>query len=641
MCSLILISLLLICGVMGVSKAQPQGCNSSKTSWLVSLDKNNRLKYAGYVNEGETRGSNKVPDFSNVGYQGGGVPIPFVPAAIVVNDDGPADDTARIQRAINAVSSLPLDSESGFRGAVLLTAGNYTVSRRLIIQRNGVVIRGQGSQRVGGTRITYTASNQSNLFEVDHGEGDPEEVAGTRQEIVDEFVPVGAKSFQVAHALGFSSGDRVILRYKMNQKWLDNMSNMSRWGWNTSDYQLQYRRVIVAVHGRTVTIDAPVVQAIRRRFGGGELFKYTFESELENIGFEGMRLESTYRGETDEKHGWNAINMLRTKNGWVRQVTGLYFGNGLVQLDHWCHQITVEDCAMLEHKSRIKGGRRYSFHIENAEFILVQRCFTREGRHDFVSGARASGPNVFVDCRADSTHSDIGPHHRYSTGQLYDNIMGGEINVQNRRHLGTGHGWSGAQVMIWNCRANVIICDAPHGAMNWAVGNVGTKHKGKWVRKREPLGTWDSHNEPVCPRSLYYTQLSERMGTNSLDRVLLPSQKSGNIWTELSRWGGDGLFLDPLVVWADEPHVDFLSVPSVLVPIGGIVRNLNMLDSSHFVSFWSKVSGPGRAWFANSDALETTVLFDRSGFYVLQLMVDDGNTIEAASLGIEVAIDAY
>ena len=49
--------------------------------------------------------------------------------------------------------------------------------------------------------------------------------------------------------------------------------------------------------------------------------------------------------------------------------------------------------------------------------------------------------------------TDSGPHLKYSTGQLYDNIyirdtggLPGLLYVRNRRSSGGDHGWSGAQV---------------------------------------------------------------------------------------------------------------------------------------------------------------------------------------------------
>jgi hypothetical protein len=104
-------------------------------------------------------------------------------------------------------------------------------------------------------------------------------------------------------------------------------------------------------------------------------------------------------------------------------------------------------------KSLITGGRRYSFN-NDGQMNLVMNCHASEGRHDYVTGAQVCGPNVFYNCTAEKTHADIGPHHRWAVGTLYDNIFtDGEINVQDRGNWGTGHGWAGATQVIWNCTA--------------------------------------------------------------------------------------------------------------------------------------------------------------------------------------------
>ena len=107
-----------------------------------------------------------------------------------------------------------------------------------------------------------------------------------------------------------------------------------------------------------------------------------------------------------------------------------------------------------------------------------------------------------------------GPHERFSTGQLYDNIRtninplddnfnGGEMNVQNRGSSGSGHGWSGTQIMFWNSNATRWRVHAANGAMSWAVGMIG--EKGGFLPNRipEPDGIHQSLGSFVTPRSLY------------------------------------------------------------------------------------------------------------------------------------------
>ena len=85
---------------------------------------------------------NRVPDYSGVGYMGGTVPIPNVPAKATISPVA-GDDGANIQAAINSVKLLSLDT-NGFRGAVLLTAGDYQISNSITIDASGIVLRGVG-----------------------------------------------------------------------------------------------------------------------------------------------------------------------------------------------------------------------------------------------------------------------------------------------------------------------------------------------------------------------------------------------------------------------------------------------------------------------------------------------------------------
>src|SRR6187399_390129 len=81
---------------------------------------------------------NKIPDFSNAGYKGGGVPIPYVAIKATVWPV-PGNNSAKIQTAIDSVSALTPDA-SGFRGAVLLKMGLYQLDTPLFIRSSGVVL---------------------------------------------------------------------------------------------------------------------------------------------------------------------------------------------------------------------------------------------------------------------------------------------------------------------------------------------------------------------------------------------------------------------------------------------------------------------------------------------------------------------
>jgi hypothetical protein len=207
--------------------------------------------------------------------------------------------------------------------------------------------------------------------------------------------------------------------------------------------------------------------------------------------------------------------------------------------------VTVQDCAMLDPVSQITGGRRYSFG-GSGQFVLFLRCYARNGRHDFVNGSGDMGPTAFVDCLAEKTHADIGPHHRWACGTLYDNVKGGQINVQDRGRSGTGHGWAGNAQVFWNCEAESFVCQQPWipSAQNWNIGAVGKR--GKPALPDRPDGWWESFGRHVAPRSLYLAQLRERVrlaggdADAALAAVTTPEQRTGAVWTYLrAKYAGD------------------------------------------------------------------------------------------------------
>ena len=83
---------------------------------------------------------------------------------------------------------------------------------------------------------------------------------------------------------------------------------------------------------------------------------------------------------------------------------------------------------------------------------------------------------------------------------------GDPVELINRGEMGSGHGWSGANYVAWNCRGS-LICQQPPTAQNFAIGFVGRRQPGAFPRT---AGWWESEGAPVAPRSLYQQQLADR-----------------------------------------------------------------------------------------------------------------------------------
>jgi hypothetical protein len=469
---------------------------------------------------------NRIVDASGVGYKGGVVPLPLSNTVPVRTNISPVvgDNRVNIQNAINYVQSLPLDA-NGFRGAILLNAGEYALSNSITISASGVVLRGVGSG-TNGTVLRATATNQYSLVKIT-GSGSASIVSGTTHTITNHYVPVGARSFHLDSTSGLAVNDHVFVRRIATTNWIHDLG-MDLLGpppsvnpWTPDGYNIDMDRVIKRIEGNRIFIDAPVTCAIDANYTNGTIRKFTWSGRISNSGIEHMRGVSDYNASVtdDENHGWIFVQFNSIENGWARDVVSEHFGYACVALYSASKFVTVTDCQCLDPISQITGGRRYAFVMDDDTMCLVANCYTRQDRHQFVTQSLTTGPNVFVDGLSDSAKSDAGPHHRWATGNIWDNITinGQNLDIQNRGNLGSGHGWSGANCVAYNCDADGgYVVQNPPGAHNWLIGSIGNIENGTvYVGPHDP-GTYDSQGTNVFPNSLYYAQLQDRLAAPNL-----------------------------------------------------------------------------------------------------------------------------
>ncbi|MEO8885312.1 MAG: hypothetical protein ABI367_04555 [Mucilaginibacter sp.] len=491
---------------------------------------------------------NKIPDFSNAGYRGGGSAIPYIPNKVTVWPVA-GDNSDNVQAAIDKVSAMPLDA-SGFRGAVLLKMGFYPLDKPLYIKASGVILRGEGMSEIGTIlygktvkpRPTGRAARPA-LINISGDKGIAVQEA-TKQTITTNYVPVGARSFNVASAKTFKVGDKVLVRRYGNQDWIkfigeDSVSaGRNRW----RPFTITYDRVITDVKGNTITVDAPIFTAVETRWGGGDVVKYDDE-RIENVAVENLRgiseydptvrttkygnmdrpdnvTAAEYNGEeyfSDENHYSNFINFSNSKNGWVRNMTAMHFVSSVVQVNAGSKWITVQDCQSWEPVSVRAGGRRFIYHVLG-QLTLVQRCFSQKGRHNFVLQQSEASGNVFLDCTAVNPYSTSEPHNHWVNGVLYDNVKA----PLTARYWDYIIGWAGANIVFWNCEGDFLI-QSPPGAKNYSFGHIGTAsviYNKPLQDLTKPRGFIESLDKHVTPRSLYLTQLKERLGMQAVNNTI-------------------------------------------------------------------------------------------------------------------------
>lgn len=489
---------------------------------------------------------NKIPDFSNAGYKGGGVPIPYVANKATV---WPVlgDNSANIQAAIDKVSALPLDA-SGFRGAVLLKIGTYELEKPISIKASGIVLRGEGMSEIGTILIGKIPKDRQA-----YGRGGLVNISGpkaiapqedTKQIITDKYVAVGARSFNVVSARGFKVGDKILVRRIGNQDWIKEIGEDSisagRNKWRP--FNITYDRVIVDIKGNTITTDVTIFTAVDERWGGGEILKYTDE-RIEQSGIENLRgiseynpsvrqktygnmdrdkldPEFQYQGEeyfSDENHVSNFIVISNAKNVWIRNISALHFATSVIQCNAGSKWITVQDCESWEPVSQRWGGRRFIYQM-NGQLCLVQRCFSQKGRHSFVlQNAEASG-NVYLNCQAVNPYSTSEPHNHWVNGVLYDNVKA----PLTARYWDYIIGWAGANIVFWNCEGDFLV-QSPPTAKNYSFGHIGINaviFNAGLQDLKKPNGHVESMDYHVTPKSLYLTQLKERLGEEAVKNVL-------------------------------------------------------------------------------------------------------------------------
>jgi hypothetical protein len=467
---------------------------------------------------------NAIVDFSHAGYGGGGQPLPHVPAKIVVAPGGGRDGD-RIQAALDLVAVMP-PGRAGFRGAVLLQPGRYEIAGSLRLAASGMVLRGSGAGE-DGTVLVAVGTSRRPLIVVS-GEGERKTLDGTARQVASSYVPVGARTLEIEDASAFGVGDTVVIERPSTRAWISRlgMDTFPGWRpenrlhWQPGSRDVVWDRVVTAVDGRRLTLDAPLTTAIDQEVGGGTVSRYEFAGRIRQVGVEHLRAVSGHDAARpwDEDHAWFAVSLDKVEHAWVRQLTARHFVSSVIDVGADAKWLTVEDVEALDPVSEVGGFRRRAF-VTSGQLTLVQRCHSRDGQHDFVTGHTAAGPNVFLDSTTSRSLGDSGPIGSWASGVLYDNvkIRGHALRLIDRGVADQGAGWAAANSVLWNCEATDVEVQSPPGAYNRAFGCKGTASGDGIVEDPRAVPYRDFYRALALePASLYRAQLAERLGVGAL-----------------------------------------------------------------------------------------------------------------------------
>ena len=150
-------------------------------------------------------------DYSYCGYRQSEAEIPDLPNKVYVAWQA-GDCSDRIQQAIDYVSSLKPDKRSGYRGAVLLSEGVFSLLRPHRLHTSGVVLRGSGRQQ---TVLFKTGIDRGAVVYI---EGRDDFFVTDTIPLNDSHIEVGSRIVHCQHNM--HAGDDVVIWRPSTTEWI-------------------------------------------------------------------------------------------------------------------------------------------------------------------------------------------------------------------------------------------------------------------------------------------------------------------------------------------------------------------------------------------------------------------------------------
>src|SRR5262249_15494018 len=311
-------------------------------------------------------------------------------------------------------------------------------------------------------------------------------------------------------------GDKIVVNRPSTQAWITaigmDATGLGTEAWTPSSTHIQMDRTITAISGNTISVNLPLANSLdstnNNAFGGGTIFKYT-TNRITNVGIENMRYDTVFTSTSDMNHANRPVEYDGVMNGWVRNTTELHFYNG-PYFGAYSEFNTLQDTLFRD----AVGDSHTGGDALGGQTALLARNYTDNTHAPFVTqDSKTVGPSAFVFDTAKDSLQSVGPHQRWATGVLWDNIKvtnattgSGGIELVNRGNFGSGQGWAGANMVTWNTSSPWIDVESPPTSQNWAIGAISPDRR---VNFGGPEGIYDQFGTRVAPNSLYIAQLKQ------------------------------------------------------------------------------------------------------------------------------------
>jgi hypothetical protein len=561
-----------------------------ETSKTYRIDPSGKLVYSK-----DTKG-NRLPDFSHVGYHSGQNAIPHVAVKMTL-EPGQGDNTKRIHDALDKLGTLPVD-KAGLRGALLLKRGLYRVEGSLVISHSGTVLRGQGSGPDGSViiaagyddrkyrRALITVAPKSDTHETHilHGyrRNPIKLVTKSRQEIIDDYVPVGTHCFEVKSTSGYKPGDRIVVHRPSTADWIrligcDKLK--PRWGrirnmrwvkgreeagfhyqrldsyskycllqkrdeswadfvkrvplskdgktfnltrqWEAGDYDFHFERRIIGVEGNRITIDAPIVHSMEQKYGRGAIYRYETPGRVMEVGIENLRLVSEFASPIPDHPYGNPAEADKAEN-------------------HAWHGVQLKSNTENTWVRNVTGNHfGWSLVSASGKRATIQNCVNLGHASKITGGRRYT---FMIDGQLNLVQRCLtyDGRHEFVTQKntAGPNVFVDCIGFNSRQNAGPHHRYS-VGVLFDNVKSERVMESRFRGSSGTGHGWAGTQTcfyncVAPGFSVEAPLGgiSWvigsgksDEAGARVTPASLYYQQVQDRLGKTAVDRLATEEQR--------------------------------------------------------------------------------------------------------------------
>jgi|GEM_PF-5241246 len=466
----------------------------------------------------------RLPDYSYAGYHSGEKEIPDVAVVTNILDYGAIpnddrDDSTAIQAAIDATS----------QGTILFPAGSYRLEAPLVIDKSGIVLRGEGQQS-GGT-LLYVPQNATERNGGQRESGFGWGSSGfivlfkgnsprSSYDIVDDQVR-GDRTIRLSDASDFSAGDPIhlkltddelygsLFRHVHNER-LNGWSEGTRDSWCGANGNWTF--TVNSVNGNTVTLKEPLPFDIRSTWE--PLVQQ--ERVISEVGVENLRIRFRYE-EASPHHtepGFNGIRFERVRDSWIRNVSIENADNGITvgktSSRNTLRNILIEG-RRGHHGTTISGGSSYNM-IDGIELRVNDP--DDPWLHGFTIDHESQG-NVVQRARGNK-ELKLDLHRDSPFENLYTEILSQASFASGGNKCAGPH--TGARLTLWN--ANGTIEDIEEDLLKGVDSQVNVITMTDQADTSSSDGLWIENIADLKPANLHQAQLDRRLGRDTPEVTL-------------------------------------------------------------------------------------------------------------------------